>query len=535
MNKRIWIRTLILMMLSTIWIVAGNVRLQVSSTQVAPGQSVRVKIIAEGSKVSFPAIQKIGSYPVERLNRSSKLEARYLNGKLTTKKQKILSFEFYPQKSVTIPSFVVDVDGKKLQTRSVSVKVVKGAQGSAAAGGFALRMSLSKKKVYLGEPVILTVDAVEPLNGNVAQMQYSPPTFKGFFSKPLGGEQRLQQGNRIIHRLRYLLIPQKPGNLSVTPAQVRIGIQDLNAMGDPFGIFGSALKWTALRSNAVQLTVMPLPAPADLVGDFQIKASVDKKKVQANMPVNYTLVIEGEGSLEDLEDPVFDIPGVTVYSDDAKVSSQVQNGRLMSRYVKKYVFISDRDFTIPALKLKEFDYRTGKFSTLSTPEIPVKVTGGSASAVPKGAIASPGAQIGAAPSTKAPAAKHTSAKAAKPRKVNPLTDEVYYAKKAYEEKARRFPEYLAAAFVAGMVLMFLLLRFWPKGKGRSRIAGKKGRHYSLKEALEILYPHINDDPEAERFVRLLYRVKQGDKSVEIDRLALDRLARKYDPEMAKKK
>jgi hypothetical protein len=510
----------------------AGVDLRVSSTRVAQGQSVRVKIVAEGSDVRFPAIDKIGPYPVEKLRRSSKLETRYVNGKFSSSTKKILSFEFYPDKTVKIPAMQVEVDGKTYQTKPVTVEVVQGGQGvPGAAGGFTIQMHADKKEAYVGEPLIVTVDAAEPINGAIVQMQYTPPQFKGFVVKPLGGENQIRKGDVTIHQLRYLVTPEQAGTLQIDPAAIRIGIRDLNAPSDPFGIFGTPVKWVALRSNPLSVKVKPLPPGVDLVGHFNLKARVDRRKVKANQPVNYTLEIVGEGSLEDLPDPRFDIPGVTVYSDDAQVKSSIRDGKLYSRYTKKYVFISDRDFQIPSLKMTEFDYQTGKKRTLETQAFSIEVHGGSAAAPvtpPPGMKSQPPAGASAA-TAKSPAR-------AKPATENLLEDPAYYARKAYEEKAANFPWYLAGAFAGGMALMFLLLRLWPRKKGGiPMLGGGKGRHYSLEEALKILYPHINDDPDVERVVRYLYRVKNGEKKVEIDRDELDRLAAKYDTAEGKEK
>ena len=524
--KIFWVVTL----LTTLQLFAGHLKVQVTSTRVPQGQSVGVKLIAEGSKVKFPAIQEIDGIPVEHLRRASKLETRYVNGKFSSKNQKILSFEFYPTKTVTLPAFSVRIDGKTYQSKPVKIEVVKGtAAGGGPVGNFALQMHADKKEIYLGEPLILTVDAVEPINGSIVQMQYAPPQFKDFFVKPLGGENQIRRGNSTVHELKYLLIPNKVGRIVIPPAQVRIGLKDLQAVSDPFGIFGTPVKWYSIRSNPLTLNVKPLPVKADLIGNFTIRAKVDKRKVQANKPVNYTLEISGEGSLEDLADPVFDIPGVTVYSDDAKVESRFENGRLKSTYRKDYAFISDRDFTIPALALTVFDPRSGKVKEIMTKVISIKVTGGGAASAPRsGSVSSQPGRQAAASNRAGTASPGVSSRAQTPKKrENLLTDEAYYAKKAYEEKAAKLPWYLAAAFAGGMAVMLLAVLFYRKVRsGRKSVRGRV-RHYSLDEALKILYPHTNDDPEVEAMVRRLYGVKNGEK-VEIDRKALDRLAAKYD-------
>ncbi|WP_457602985.1 BatD family protein, partial [Nitratifractor sp.] len=525
MKQNVWKRWGILFLLLGTLLWAGSVRTQVSSTRVSRGQSVTVKLIAEGSKVRFPSIEKIGKYPVENLRRSSKLETRFVNGKFSSKQQRILSFDFYPDKKVTIPPFRVEVDGKVLQTQPVDVDVVAGGSAATAGpvAGFALRMRADKKKLYVGEPLILTVDAVEPLNGSIVQMQYSPPKFKDFFVKPLGGEKRLRQGNATVHELRYLLIPNRPGKLQIPPAQVRIGIRDLQAVGDPFGIFGTPLTWYSIRSRPLSIEVRPLPVSADLVGNFTIEAHVDKKTVPANKPVNYILTIRGEGSLEDLPDPSFDIPGVTVYSDAAEVKSRLVGEKLESVWRKSYAFISDRDFTIPALTLKEFDPQSGKLKKITAPAIAVHVTGGSSAAAARTGRAAAGRSRAPVAVPAAASSLHRAAE----RNGTLLTDEAYYARKAYEEKAARLPWYLAGAFAAGVALAALFCFFYRKFSARPRRHGLAGRHYKPQEALKILYPHINEDPEAEAMVRLLYRLENGEE-VELDRKALDRLAAKYD-------
>ncbi|WP_456393755.1 BatD family protein [Nitratifractor sp.] len=521
--KKIWTAMIGILWLS-VGLTAAGVQLKVSSTRVAPGQSVKVKIEAEGKDVRFPSLRKIGEYPVENLRQSSSTQYKMINGQFSSSSKKILSFEFYPEKTVTLPPLKVTVDGKAYQTPSTKIEVSKEAGGQ---GGFSIRMKADKKEVYRGEPLVVTVDVAEPLGGAIVQMRYTPPAFQGFAAKPLGGERQIRKGNVTIHELRYLLTPEQAGARQIGPAAVRVGIRDLNAPADPFGIFGTPLKWVDLRSNLLTIVVKPLPADTDLVGHYSLKAKVDRKKVKANEPVNYTLEIVGEGSLEDLADPRFDIPGVTVYSDDAQVKSSIKEGKLYSRYTKKYVFISDRSFEIPSLKLKEFDYQTGKSRTLQTPTFSITVTGGG-SAAPVAPPAGMKAQGPVAPRTRSQAGAKPVSSVPVKKSENLLEDPAYYARKAYEEKAARLPWYLAGAFTAGALLALILVRFWPRRGKRAILPGMKRRHYSLDEALKILYPHTNDDPEVEKVVRYLYQVKNGEKEVEIDREALDRLAAKYD-------
>ncbi|WP_456430826.1 BatD family protein [Nitratifractor sp.] len=501
-------------------LVAGNVRVQVSSTRVAPGESVTVKLIADGKKVRFPQIRAVGPYPVENLRTLAKQEMRFENGHMSTKSRKILRFVFYPEKTVTLPSWKVTVDGRILATKPTTIRVDPRA---AASGGFAVRMHLDKKELFLGEPATLTIDVDEPRNGPVSRIEFNPPPFKDFFVRPIGTERVSQRGSVTVHELHYLLIPKKVGRLRIEPARIRVGIRDMNAPSDPFGIFGAPLKWHALRSEPITILVKPVPPDTDLVGRFSLKATVDHKTVKANQPVNYTLTIRGEGSVEDLVDPRFDIPGVTVYADDPKVRSTVRGGTLHSVYTKHYAFLSDRDFTIPPVTLRVFDPKTGKSRTLSTPAIAIHVTGGAAS----GARAAPPAAAKPSASSReaaSPGAKKRSTEG----NASILEDRGYLASAAKERTQRRHTMELIGAFLTGMGLMGLLALLWSRRPKRPRRrTGVLKRHYGTEEALRILYPHINEDPTVERVVRQLLAIKKGQKK-QIDRNALDALVSRYD-------
>jgi hypothetical protein len=78
---------------------------------------------------------------------------------------------------------------------------------------------------------------------------------------------------------------------------------------------------------------------------------------------------------------------------------------------------------------------------------------------------------------------------------------------------------LVLSFGAGMIVMYLMLMLV------SRIQYKK-KVYGHDEALQKLYPHINEDPEIEEMVRKLYAKKNGDKSITIDKKVLKRLIEK---------
>jgi len=498
---------------------AGNLDIKVSSTQLIQGEELRVKLLADGDDIKFPKIDKVAGYVVENIRKSSISKMQFINGQFSTKKQKILSFLLYPKKSITLPSFKVTIDGKVYKTKPINIKVLPPNKASKA-GGFYIEMRVDKKHLYMGEPFILTIDVVEPLNSNIARIEYLPPKFKNCFSQPIGGEKQVHKRGETVHRIRYLLIPQKPGKFEIPPATCKIGIRNLNAPGDPFGIFGDNLSWKSIRSNSITIDAKPIPVDSDLIGKFKVSARVDKTKTEANRPINYTLKIEGIGSLEDIEDPVFHIDGVTVYSDDAKTTMVLKNGVPYSTYIKKYAFISDKSFTIPSLKLKEFDFTSKKSKTLTTRAFAITVKGGTQSSPTKAVVNSQ--------NTQKTSQIQQSPKSGKEAKSNPFIDENYYkAQELKEAKEKEIWIYIAL-FVGGMISGGLLLILIQSLKNKKSQKGAKGkRRYSYDEALKILYPHINESKEVEEMVDRLYRSKNSKNKSLIDIDKMNELCNRY--------
>jgi len=226
---------------------------------------------------------------------------------------------------------------------------------------------------------------------------------------------------------------------------------------------------------------------------------VDHDHVKANKPVNLTVRIEGEGSLDDFDLSDYEVDGVTVYSDDAKVETGLSGSKTKSAFVKSFAFISDHDFTIPARTISVYDTKKGKVSTLEIPAYHIKVN------VPQQSTAA------------VPVTNSTDGKVQTNLKQHDTASEKVVEKVEVERVAWWM---LLLAFMAGAVSLYLL-QLLPKFKGRAASPFKES------EALKILYAHINDDKEAEAMVRKLYAKKNGDKSVIIDKKELKALVEKY--------
>ncbi len=503
MRKILKIATIALLAVSWLW--AGSVRAYVDDTNVIEGNSARLTLEATGSDIVFPRIDKIGDYLVEGVSNTNQSSIKVINGQVTQEHVRKQILAFTPEKSMTIPSFTIKVDGKEMKTDPFEIKVVKStAPVPNASKKVTLDMVANKKQVYVGEPLLVSVFFNESINVNLMKVEYHKPAFKDFFVKELGDEKTYRKGDYLVHELRYLLTPKYEGNFTIPAAVARVAERG-RRKDDFFGTFFDVPIWSRVVSNPLKIEVKAAPENTDLIGDLTLSDSVDATEVKANKPVNLTIWISGEGNLEDFEGPKYELDGVTVYSDEPKTESHLSGNKLLSSWEKKYVFIADHNFTIPSRTFSVFDYKSGEVKELKTEAHQITVKGGKASA---------------------PAVIH-SAQPQPPtasRQTPEATSKQSIAEGTPAEKSgfSADPWMLLLAFGGGIVLTILGMKIVPNLKWTRRVNPMRE-----SEALKILYPHTNDDPKVEAMVRKLYAKKGGDKRVVIDKKELKALVDRY--------
>jgi len=494
---KIWI---VFIMLCSLLGAKEVVEAKLSNDSVPKGSIVKLELIAHGSNVEFPDIQKIGDAPVLSKHQSMKIYASTINGQSVTDNQKVLTIEFEAKGDMDIKPFDIKVDGKEYQTNPLHLHTTKAIPLDKKP--FYLKMDSPKKSVMVDEPFVVSVYFVVRDDVILAtQPRYNPPKFDGFFvSEPK--QSNYKKGRYNITKIDYILTPKAEGNYTITPASAKVAISSQRQ--DPFFGFGMDAKWYALNAKPLSIHVSPKPDDVALIGEFKVIAKIDKEHTKANKPVNLSIKIFGSGSLEDVELPSYDIDGVSVYSDDATIKSEVKNGKIYSSYIKTYAFISDSDFDIPEVTLKAYNPATQQEYNLTIPSYHISVDGSNL------------AMVSTNTKSQTPLV-HTNLK------TDPITtNDSHNDMKPSISIAPWWS--LVIAFIAGMLATF--------GLKKLDITIKKPKFsISNDEALKILYPHIGSDESVEKMVRDLYAKANGDKSVKIDKEKLKDMIKKYKHEI----
>lgn len=482
--------------LSIGFLMAGSIIATVDSTKVLEGDSVMLTLSVTGQDSAvIPDIEEIAGEKVFNVQRRSSSNFVYVNGKSSMERTQILMLEFRPKSDMVIPSFSVKVDGKVEKTNAIEITLLKASSAvKRATKDFSLDIQMEKTKFYLGESMVLNVYFKQRTNLDVLQIEYTPPQFKDFFSKQIGDGKTYRKGAFTVQELNYLLIAKKAGKLTLEPARARVAQRDRQRQRG--GWFVDVPKWTKLSSPPLSVEVIEPSEAHDIVGKYSLSDKIDHLKVKANKPVTLRIELLGIGNLDDYDGMNFDIPSVTMYSDDAKIESKLMGKNLQSRYQKSFVFISDHSFTIPSKEIRVYDYSTGKVKILKTKEYKIEVE------EPKKVVAVPTVQSNL------------------PMPIS--TQRTVHLTPWYED----LPSLLALllAFVLGS-LATLSLKYIPNFSFAKW--GKKRKSFNGEDALKVLYPKIGGSKEVEDMVRKLYAIKSGEKGVEIDRKRLKRLVEKY--------
>ena len=335
-----------------------------------------------------------------------------VNGKKTQTSQTTYTYVLMPRATGTfqLPAATATVKGQKVSSRSVSIQVVSGGaqqgrqqqgQGSSGSTGgtdipggedIFMRLSVSKTKAVVGETISATLKLYHRVN--IAGFEDARfPSFTGFWSQEVQAPSNIEfhrenVGDRIYDAavLRsWTLIPQQAGEITIDPAELvcLVNVRDRRASSG--SIFDSFFQdeYRTVRKRvstpAVKINVSRIPAgaPASFgggVGSFKMNASLNRDSLQTHDAGTLRIVVSGKGNISLLEAPKVNFPpDFEVYD----IKTSVDGGTKTFEY--PFIPRSHGDFVIGPVEYSYYDAAGGKFVTLRSEPMPLKVSKGAES------------------------------------------------------------------------------------------------------------------------------------------------------------
>lgn len=390
---------------------------------VGQDEVFRIVFTADGEMTDFSNPTVTGAEILAGPSPSRMQSTQIINGKRTEHVEVSYTFVLRPTAAgvAKVSPATAVIGGKEYRTKEVSIEVV---QGSAGNGGqqsqhgeptgnavpksnsssgeitssdVFLKLSFSKTKVVKGEPLIATLKLYTrvPIAG-FEDIKF--PVFNGFWSQEIETPQNInfvrenvdnQIYNSAVLR-RYMLLPQQTGELEIKPAEMICQVQVRSSMGGGRSIFddffdsGYQIVKKRVNSGVAKIKVSPLPqgAPATFgqgVGNFTMSVELSRDSVKAHEAGSVTVTVKGSGNLNLIEAPKVQLPAdFELY--DVKTSNNYSYGSngISGSKVFEYPFIprSEGLFEIPPVEYSYYDIKLGKYVTLKSAPVSVKVAKG---------------------------------------------------------------------------------------------------------------------------------------------------------------
>jgi hypothetical protein len=253
-----------------------------------------------------------------------------------------------------------------------------------------VRATVDNGRPFVNQQVIYRVRLYSRVNF-LENPQFSHPTTEGFWREDLPPRQpyvEVVNGKRYsVMEAAFALFPTTPGPLTVGEATLDCNVQDTRRRRDPLSFFGGSLfdgKRVVLRSEPVQLDVRPLPPGAPpgfqgVVGEFQLRATVDKTRVPQNEPVTLTLEVSGEGNLRSVgEIPKPVLTDFRTYPSGSERKPYRNADRVGGALTEQIVLVplSAGEKKIPPAEMVIFSPRREEYATLRTSPLTIMVEPG---------------------------------------------------------------------------------------------------------------------------------------------------------------
>ena len=336
-----------------------------------------------------------------------------INGKTTRSSQTSYTYILQAKSTgtFTIRPASAKIKGNVIESKPVSIQVVSGggsnntqsqqsgsdsqaSQPSQSTGladqDIFMKLTLSRSSVVVGEPVTATLKIYHRAN-LVGFENAHFPSFNGFWSQevetPSNIEFQREQVNGSMYNSavlrKWVLIPQKTGELTIDPAEIvcLVNVQRRRSTGSIFDdFFGS--DYTTVRqrvsTKAATLRVQALPAaPANFgggVGEFNIQARLSKDSLKTHDAASLIVTLSGKGNIALLEAPKISFPpDFEVY--DVKTSVNTDKSGTSGSKTFEYPFIprSPGEFTIGPVEYGYFDVAKRKYAVTTSATLPLKV------------------------------------------------------------------------------------------------------------------------------------------------------------------
>ena len=354
-------------------------------------------------------------------SRSQQSSIQIINGKRTSNSSTAFTYILLAGNpgTYTIPAASVEVNGEKVFSNAISIKVLPQDQTSGNSGNngggsasssrsqaagsrisandLFITATASKTTVHEQEAILLTYKVYTVFN--LLQFYGKMPDLKGFHTQEV--ELPQQKTFTLEHYKgrnynttvwsQYVLFPQQTGKLEIPSITFDGVVAQQTISDDPFDAFFNGGGYVEVKKKIttpkVVINVQLLPAkPAGFsgaVGEFKLASSINATDVKTNDAVTIKLTLSGTGNMKLIGTPEVKFPqDFEIYDPKVTDDYKLTNSGLTGTKTFEYLAIPRHagNFTIPAIEFTYFDLKSNSYKTLKTEAYNLKVAKGQGNA-----------------------------------------------------------------------------------------------------------------------------------------------------------
>jgi tetratricopeptide (TPR) repeat protein len=359
---------------------ALSVRASLAPERVVVGEAAILSLEVSGAQdVPAPSVAAPEGVRVEYVGPATQVSI--VNGRIQASVQHRYSVVAEKPGSFRIGPVTFDYAGQRYEAGPVTL-VATAAPEAANEPGSPLRLvvRVPRTRVYVREKlpleVLLYVGAVR-----AGDLQYPTLAADGCALEPFGEpaqyQEQLPDGTYTVVRFASTVTPLRSGTLTLGPATTRLNVYERRRGGFFDDPFFSQRRPVSLRSEPVQLDVLPLPEdgkPASFtgaVGRFALQVSASPLQVRTGDPVTLRIVLQGQGNLDGVPPPV--LPSSPNWKTYEPHAVQAPAGAAAFEQV---VIPLAPTAEIPSLEFSYFDPEAGRYRTERSAPIGIVVQRG---------------------------------------------------------------------------------------------------------------------------------------------------------------
>ncbi|KDN55223.1 BatD family protein [Flavobacterium seoulense] len=371
---------------------------KVSKSTLGLNERLRVDFVMniDGDNFNEPSFEgfRIIGGPNQQVSQS------WVNGKSSF--EKIYSYYLAPlhKGSIVIKQATIEYNGQVYKTSPVKVNVTNAIEqpkdpndiSVSVDGNLYLVADISKTNPYLNEPITVVYKLYFNNIGITNSTEVNKPKYNDFWSQNIDIKQFVVeegmfkgQNYRYIVLKKVVLYPQKSGKLTIEPLSLDIDVQLPTNRRNVFGQMLIKDDHKRVSAGAKTISVKALPEagkPDDFsgaVGTFDFKVTPSKTSLKNGESLDLVVSVAGKGNLKLFTLPKPVVPNALemydpVHNEQVNTPLSGMAGKISDSYtiIPQY----KGDYPIKTMRFSYFDLSSGRYKTITSDEIIIKMLDG---------------------------------------------------------------------------------------------------------------------------------------------------------------